>query len=392
MKEKVKIGEIEHFLDQQGLSFKPLKAELLDHLLSDVETRMGGGESFETAWGQVKSEIPSNHFKIIQQQTMETIDSRFRISRIFSNLFLALMIMGSLFKYLHLPGAGILLMSSFIALAISLLSGSLSGLIINRGKQGGMWLVTLVLGVLLLLTAYCFRIIHLPGAELAAIVSVGLLLVSVLGITISIRSHSGEENLLTFLHKKYAPNIQRALVVLLCVGVLFKVVTAMAKGSDFFVGDITLILLIYGAGIQLLLLLWHDMAGNSQKSQNMVLTAISAICLFLPILNFYIPFAPRMVMAFTFYTLMGYLIYQQLDNSGNKPWLLLFAGLNVVHFTAWSFMKMEMLPADAQYVLYSLPVAVIFMIPFWLFRKNKLMLTYWILIFGAFALQYSLKI
>ncbi len=392
MKGKVEIGEIEQFLDQQGLSFKPLKAELLDHLASDVERRMKEGASFDIAWDQVKEEIPSNHFKSIQQLTMETIDSRFRISRIFSNLFLALMIMGSLFKYLHLPGAGILLMSSFIALAISLLSGSLSGLIINRGKRGGVWLVTLVLGVLLLLTAYCFRILHLPGAELAAIVSVGMLLVSVLGISISIRRHSGEENLLTFLHEKYASSIQRALIVLLSVGVLFKVVTALAQGSDFFVGDVTLILLIYGAGIQLLLYLWSAFEVSSRQTLNIILIAVAATCLFLPILNFYIPFAPRMVMAFTFYILAGYLIYQRVDNVTIRPWFLLFAGLNIVHFTVWSLMKMEVLAGDFQSILYSIPVTIIFVVPFWLLRKDKLMLTYWILIFGAFALQFTQNI
>ncbi len=389
MSAKLDVGKIEVFLDRQGLSFKPLRAELLDHLVSDVESRMMRGETFETAWSQVKYEIPSNHFKTIQQQTMETIDSRFRISRIFSNLFLALMILGSFFKFMHLPGAGILLLMSFCALAISLLSGSLSGLIVNRGKRGGIWLVTMVLGVLFLLTAYCFRILHLPGAELAAFVAVGLLLLSVLGITLSIQRHAGDESLLTFLHSKYATSIQRALVVLLSVGVLFKVI-ATAKGADFFVGDVTLILLIYGAGIQLLLYLWRTFEGG-QPTLNSFLIAVSATCLFLPILNFYIPFEPRMVMAFTFYALTGYLIYRQLDNSTNKSWFLLFAGLNIIHFAAWSLMKMGVLGPEMQNVLYSIPVALIFAIPFWLFRKDKLMLTYWILIFGAFALQYTLN-
>ncbi len=389
MSTKLDVGKIEVFLDRQGLSFKPLRAELLDHLVSDVESRMMHGETFEIAWNQVKDEIPSNHFKTIQQQTMETIDSRFRISRIFSNLFLALMILGSFFKFMHLPGAGILLLMSFGALAISLLSGSLSGLIVNRGKRGGIWLVTMVLGVLFLLTAYCFRILHLPGADLAAFVAVGLLLLSVLGITLSVQRHAGDESLLTFLHSKYATSIQRALVVLLSVGVLFKVI-ATAKGADFFVGDVTLILLIYGAGIQLLLYLWRTFE-DGQPRLNSFLIAISATCLFLPILNFYIPFEPRMVMAFTFYALTGYLIYRQLDNSANKSWFLLFAGLNIIHFTVWSLMKMEVLGPEMQNVLYSIPVALIFAIPFWLFRKDKLMLTYWILIFGAFALQYTLN-
>ena len=388
MSSKLDIGEIELFLDRQGLSFKPLKAELLDHLVSDVESRMMQGVTFEIAWNQVKDEIPSNHFKTIQQQTMETIDSRFRISRIFSNLFLALMILGSFFKFMHLPGAGILLLLSFGALAISLLSGSLSGLIVNRGKRGGVWLVTLVFGVLFLLTAYCFRILHLPGAELAAFVAVGFLLLSVLGITLSIQKHTGDESLLTFLHARYASSIQRALVVLLSVGVLFKVI-ATAKGADFFVGDLTLILLIYGTGIQLLLYLWRKFEDDSQQTLSMLLIGISAICLFLPILNFYIPFEPRMVMAFTFYVLVSYLIYSQVDISSNKSWFLLFAGLNIIHFTAWSLMKMEVLGPEMQNVLYSIPVALIFAIPFWLFRKDKLMLTYWILIFGAFALQYT---
>lgn len=388
MSTKLDIGKIEIFLDHQGLSFKPLKAELLDHLVSDVERRMMQGETFEIAWNQVKDEIPSNHFKTIQQQTMETIDSRFRISRIFSNLFLALMIMGSLFKFFHLPGAGIILLVSFGALAISLLSGSLSGLIVNRGKRGGVWLVSMVLGVLFLLTAYCFRILHLPGANLAALVAVGLLLVSVLGITLSIQKHAGDESLLTFLHSKYATSIQRALIVLLSVGVLFKVL-ATVKGNDFFVGDITLILLIYGAGIQLLLFLFQSIANNSQR--NILLVAICAVCLFLPILNFYLPFTTRFVLALLFYLLAGYLVYQA-DSSANGTFFLLFAGLNIVHFVGWSLMKMEVLGADMQNLLYNMPVAIIFTIPFWIFRKNKLMLTYWILIFGAFALQFTQSI
>ena len=63
------------------------------------------------------------------------------------------------------------------------------------------------------------------------------------------------------------------------------------------------------------LYLWRTFEDDSQQTLNTLLIAISATCLFLPILNFYIPFEPRMVMAFTFYVLVSYLIYKQLDIS-----------------------------------------------------------------------------
>ena len=90
------------YLEGAGLSFQPLLNEMLDHIVTDIEVKMEGGDSFDKAFTSVITEIPQNHFIHIQQETMETIKKRFTISRTFTFLFLGLVILGSLFKFFHL--------------------------------------------------------------------------------------------------------------------------------------------------------------------------------------------------------------------------------------------------------------------------------------------------
>ncbi len=385
---KFNMQEVERFLDRQGIHFKPLRAELLDHMVSDLEIRMKDGASFEHAWDQVKSEIPSNHLKQIQQQTMETIDSRFRISRIFSNLFISLIILGSFFKFMHWPGAGILLFASFGAITIALLFGSLSGVFLNKTRKGSIWVITMILGILLLLGAFCFKVFHLPGVIQLAMAAVVILVISSIMVTVTIfRSQSDGDTLLTFLHEKYTPNIQRVLLIMFVIGVFFKVM-ALLKGDDLFVGDLTLLLLIYGAGTHLLLFFWRNLE-SARSILNSFLVILCSLCLFLPVLNFYIPFEHRMVLAALFYISAGYLVYRFQDAGSNKPVMILFMVLNVIHFTSWSLMETGLLPVSTNRIIYSIPVVFVFLIPFWVFRKDKITLAYWTLCAAAFAFQFA---
>src|SRR5687768_7053455 len=145
---------LREFLERQGLSFRPLQDEMVDHMACDLEDRMTEGFSFQEAWDQSINEIPNNHFQLIQKEVMETINKRFTWSQVFSFGALGLIVIGTVFKELHLPLAGETLLLSFGFLAISLLTGSLSGMSLNKGKKGSARLLAVVAGIIILLTAF----------------------------------------------------------------------------------------------------------------------------------------------------------------------------------------------------------------------------------------------
>lgn len=383
------VRQLEHFLDQQGLVFKPLRAELLDHIISDVESRMSGGESFNDAWNTVRKEIPSDHFKNIQQQTMESIDNRFRISRIFSNLFLGLIILASLFKFMHLPGAGILMISSLAAIAISLSYGSIAGVVFNRTRKGSVWVITLIVGIVLLLLSFGFKIFQLPGVVFLAIAAVITLLFSMIGITLNIgKVNDHEDSLLSFLHDKHTPSIQRVLLILLSLGVILQI-SAIGKGADQFISNIIFLMVIFSAGIHLLVYFWRSLETDKSKKPISLLVIVSAICLFLPILNFYIPIEPRLFFGGAFYLVAGFLVYHLQPGSSNKSVTLLFLGINFLHFVCWSLIEVGVIAQQSIFLIYNIPFIVIYLLPFWFFRTERLMLTYWIICTASFGLQYS---
>ncbi len=380
--------EISDFLDQQGLSFKPLRAEILDHLISDVADRVQSGETINEAWEQVKKEIPANHFKHLQQQAMETIDNRLRITRVFGYLFLTLFTLGALFKFMHWPGAGILLLASFVAITLSLISGSIYGVVINKTRKGSIWVLTMILGIVLLLMAFSFRIIHYPGVEIFAVLSVVILILSAIKITWDVNNKKPDEgSLFTYLHEKYTPGIQRSLLILLTAGALFKGSSIISNG-DYYIGDITLFLIIYGAGTQLLSLFWRAIELNKPNQQHLLFGVLSAICLFLPVLNFYIPLTPRLIFGGVFYLTSGLLVYQLQDAETNKTLSMLVIALNLVHFTLWSLIEVGVIQESLNYILYNLPITGVWIAAFWVFRKDRMVLTYLMITFAAYSLQY----
>jgi len=143
------ILKINKYLDEQGLTFKPLREEMIDHMLSDLQKNMEQGISFEEAWTMISDSIPPQHFKTLQTETMETLNKRFNISKGFTYLAISLLAVTSIFKLLHLQGTGYLLISSLVAISVTLLVSSLSGIYLYRGKKGRWLMLGTISGILL---------------------------------------------------------------------------------------------------------------------------------------------------------------------------------------------------------------------------------------------------
>jgi len=157
------IDLIENYLDQQGLTFKPLREEMKDHLIGDLEAQMENGISFEKAWKLITGEIPNYHFKNIQKEIMETLDKKFSLSRGLTYLSLVLIIILVIFKILHLSLSGILLLAAFGSIGASLFSGAVFSLYPFKNKKESLLLLGAIIGIELFLLSFFTQILHLPG-------------------------------------------------------------------------------------------------------------------------------------------------------------------------------------------------------------------------------------
>jgi hypothetical protein len=67
---------IRRSLLQRGISHPDLEADLLDHVCSDVETRMAAGESFEAAYEAAMGRFGERELQQVQQKTAALLDGK----------------------------------------------------------------------------------------------------------------------------------------------------------------------------------------------------------------------------------------------------------------------------------------------------------------------------
>src|SRR6056297_2024271 len=107
------IERIRSDLETRGLTYDRLQEDILDHVCCMVEERMEHGEDFDTSYNQVLDHIGESTLGNLQHQTILLLDKKFQRMKNFTYLFglssALLAIVGTLFKKMHWPGAGILL-------------------------------------------------------------------------------------------------------------------------------------------------------------------------------------------------------------------------------------------------------------------------------------------
>jgi hypothetical protein len=301
--------DIRNFLLSRGLAFKPLLDEMSDHVACDLENLMDNGLSYEDAWKKTINDLPENHFKEIQQETMGTINKRFTLSRVFTYVGMAALFIAAAFKVFHLQGADEALLMSLGALAIALLTSSVAGIYFNRDKNGALRVLTIVVGVILLMIGYAFKILHLPGADQLVGLSIVTLLAGMIVNTVFVYNHSsGNGNLFTFLHEKYSPGIERFLLIMSAVVIIVRL---------FAVGLVLIeLVVIVAAGLQFTALCWTSMEKNPSKNNTVTLIAVivAFTCTTVPMLGQMVAFDIRLALV-TFFSFVGVFLSFRLDSS-----------------------------------------------------------------------------
>jgi hypothetical protein len=380
---------LREFLERQGLSFIPLQDEMVDHMSCDLEERMSEGLSFQQAWDQSVTEIPNNHFQLIQKEVMDTINKRFTWSQILSFGALGLILISTVFKELHLQFAGHLLLLAFGFLAASLLTGSLSGISANKWKGGSQRLLTVIAGIIILLFAFSFKFLHLTGANEIVLLGVSVLIISLFVNSIYVYQHaSGAGNLLTYLHEKYTPGIERFLLFLFFPLVIYKTIFILT-GTGQFIGSFILLILIFAAGIQFIVLNWRVMEKDLSKRNILILTAIivCTLCFLVPFLGPILSFPVRIVLIALFSPVAGWLAYR-MDDTTRKPISIILAGLVSVVFIGWALIHLTVLPRSSASVFFNIPILLVLVAGVFLCKKQGIMRTFMLVSVGGYLFEY----
>jgi len=199
-----------------GLTYDRLMDDVADHVCCMVEEYMEEGNDFESSYHQVLDAIGEKSLPEIQHQTFLNLDKKFQRMKNFTYLFglsaAIITIVGSLFKRMHWPGAGILITVGMMLIVFVFLP---LYFITNHRQQverkNPVYAIVGYLTIAFLLAAATFKIMHWPGAGYLVYASVGFILIGFIPLyVVNVFQRSGKE-------KANLPYIVMLLVGIACV-------------------------------------------------------------------------------------------------------------------------------------------------------------------------------
>ena len=199
-----------------GLSYDRLLDDMLDHVCCMVEEFMEQGSDFEASYHQVLDSIGEKSLPEIQHQTLLNLDKKFQRMKNFTYLFglsaAILTIVGSLFKRMHWPGAGVLItvgmmLIVFVFLPLFFITSHRE----QTERKNPVYAIVGYLTIAFLLAAAVFKIMHWPGAGYLVYGSIGFILIGFIPLyVVNVFQKSGKE-------KANLPYIVMLLVGIACV-------------------------------------------------------------------------------------------------------------------------------------------------------------------------------
>lgn len=274
-------------------------------------------------------------------------------------------------------------------MAVSLLTASLTGISINKERKGSARVLGVICGVILLLTAFAFKLMHLPGGDQLIVLAELVLMVSLIVNTVYVYRHpSREGNLLTFLHEKYTPGIERFFLFLLIPLAIYKTILIFLGSTDF-IGNFILLVVLFGAGLQFIALCWRAAEKDPVRRNALTLTAtiVSFSCSTLVFLGPMLPLPMRIVMIAVYSVVSAWLSLAMEE----KPVPLaarIMAVLVPVVFLGWALIRLGVIPLSAHDIFFNLPTLALLVIGLFLCRKHGPTRAYMIVSVGSYLFEY----
>jgi len=210
-------------LVRRGLTYDRLLEDVLDHVCCMLEEEMDKGEDFESSYRRVLNDIPENQLPLIQHQTLLNLDKKFqrmkKITYVFGLISTLIMILGAVFKRVHLPGAGILLTVGILMTVLGFLPLYFRFSYLEmREKTKPIYSIVGYLTLSFILLGALFKSQHWPGA--GVLLTVGVTMTVFVFLPFYFRSSYRE------LEEKKNPIfgiVGYITLVLLLAGALFKI-------------------------------------------------------------------------------------------------------------------------------------------------------------------------
>ncbi len=326
------------FLDEQGITFSPLREELLDHLISDLESRMDSGMSFPEAWELVQKEISGHHLKTIERETMKTINKKIDLTRLFSILSVILLAVATTFKILHLPGSGELLLGFLAVTSVLLVTSTVRNIINYPESRGRLFLSLITLSLIFFLLYLTFTILHLPGRSELQIISSSMLLILFPAISIYFYRSGGKlkDHVIIGLLSRNSSLMEAIALMMIGFGLVFNF-SSWLTGETVLVGIVFFILTIIWIGLYAYSFTWSTYLRMPRGRIELPLLIFSTAALVLFILPLYGEnlqpeirnlaafIAPIIYIGIIFYH------YARVSVSSNRKWILTMCCLLVLY-------------------------------------------------------------
>ncbi|MEM9052518.1 MAG: hypothetical protein AAGC47_10735 [Bacteroidota bacterium] len=167
-------------LVQSGLTNSDLAEDLLDHLCCVSEILMSRGNNFESSLNQAIEELAPNGLKDIENQTRFLLNSK-RILNMKKFIYFigfigaATLCIGTLFKAMYWPGAGVLSVTGLISLFLvfaPLLAIDRYKYEVSKAISTKVKFISGALGAVLVGVSVIFKIFHLQGASILLVMGV----------------------------------------------------------------------------------------------------------------------------------------------------------------------------------------------------------------------------
>jgi len=235
------VCQIERLVESEQIAFSHLADDLIDHICCMIEAECASGLSFDEAFRKARLEIgDTRNIKKVEEDTLLLIDKKYRnmktIMKIFALISLIPIAFGAVFKMMHWPGAGILLLLGFTLLAFVFYPAAISVMKREHKIKGGrlIYPVALISGMALM-TGVLFKIQHYPGASYLLLTGFALFMfVLIPALLISKTSTAAGTNI------KRTNMLGAVALIIILAGVCSKFFHWPGAAVELFIGSLTL--------------------------------------------------------------------------------------------------------------------------------------------------------
>ncbi|MEI7596024.1 MAG: hypothetical protein WCK02_09770 [Bacteroidota bacterium] len=151
------------------ITFSHLKDDLIDHLCCEIEAEIRRGYNFEEAFNKINQSVGVKSLRKVQENTLLLIDKKYRFMKrtmkTSGMISMGMLAFGALFKIMHWPGAGPLLVFGFFFLSILFLPTALWVMRKESKLKSPLLLyISGLIGGVIVMAGFLFKIMHWPGA------------------------------------------------------------------------------------------------------------------------------------------------------------------------------------------------------------------------------------